>query len=83
MLNVLNQPKIGTNEMSNIKDTSGPAFPFAWPADLQQAQPGMSLRDWFAGQALTAILNRTGYYTDTAEAAYIYADKMITERHKS
>lgn len=69
--------------MSDIKGTNPPTFPFAQPADLQQAQSGMSLRDWFAGQALIAILNRGVYYTDPAVTAYRYANKMIEERNKS
>ena len=39
-----------------IKD-GGPAFPF-WtsPRTTTDTAPGMSLRDWFAGQALAGII---------------------------
>lgn len=36
-------------------DDGGPAFPD--PAPLHEAAPGMSLRDWFAGQALVGWLS--------------------------
>lgn len=44
-------------------------------------QPGMSLRDWFAGQALTRIQNKPVYdaeFADTlARNAYLIADAML------
>lgn len=59
------------------------AFPMT-PADQV---PGMSLRDWFAGQALVGILgcyrDLRGYDRDTAgrvKAAYNFADEMIRQR---
>lgn len=53
--------------------------------DLAYSQPGMTLRDYFAGQALTGIIaNRTwplgGTYDEDACEAYILADAMIEER---
>jgi len=45
--------------MSDAKNDGGPAYPV--PTDMSGgeafylATPGMSLRDWFAGQALIAI----------------------------
>lgn len=63
----------------------GPAFPH----DNQElggghrtAQPGMSLRDWFAGQALVGLLH-PGYETDSMNApehAYRLADAMLAAR---
>jgi hypothetical protein len=50
---------------------------------------GMSLRDWFAGQALagfTSCDDGDGDVlmgaADTAKAAYNYADAMLAEREK-
>ena len=48
--------------MSNTND-GGPAFPFKFASDSYIDQDpivshGMSLRDWFAGQALVAIIAR-------------------------
>jgi hypothetical protein len=49
-------------------------------------QPGMSLRDWFAGQALIGILgSRTGFLIDVGTSnapdwAYQVADAMLAAR---
>lgn len=56
---------------------------------------GMSLRDWFAGQALTTVLatcyqiSRTGVFANdadlalaVAEKSYAIADAMLKEREK-
>lgn len=71
----------------------GPAFPEACAVgpsgDVYEAHPGMSLRDWFAGQALTSIPGRQweeAGRTDTeiielwAKAAYATADAMLSAR---
>jgi hypothetical protein len=64
----------------------GPAFP-GQPRDTfaSNLPPGMSLRDWFAGQALVGMLasplitsNRESY----AQWAYLQADAMLAERAK-
>lgn len=84
--------------MSTTKhNDGGPAFPcpvFHDPGRVKRAdQPqGMTLRDWFAGQALASMsLNTSGVWPkdgDRAEreirgavsAAYLYADAMIAAR---
>jgi hypothetical protein len=52
---------------------------------------GMTLRDWFAGQALTGLIPLIGipedgsdelWDADTAGRAYALADAMLTERTK-
>jgi hypothetical protein len=69
------------------KDDGGPAFPFEskdkYGANIRATTPGMSLRDWFAGQALTGVLadmEMSAY----AKAIYAYeiADAMLAERNK-
>lgn len=65
----------------------GPAFP---QSDLSQydigpsehGNAGMSLRDYFAGQALAGILSHKVECTmiETAEWAYDYADAMLKAR---
>ena len=47
---------------------------------------GMTLRDWFAGQALASmavyIEDGETFPCDTAEIAYMYADEMMFEKFK-
>jgi hypothetical protein len=43
----------------------------------------MTLRDWFAGQALAGFASRPCYSDDeAAAAAYRYADAMLAARKK-
>jgi uncharacterized protein YodC (DUF2158 family) len=73
----------------------GPAFPRAgayrrMPGDqgerdyiIQRPQEGMSLRDWFAGQALQHIefeADDLGTATERARMAYRVADAMLAAR---
>lgn len=71
----------------------GPAFPQQL-SDGQRAEGstmdfwccGMTPRDWFAGQALTAIAHPGGYdnrFEEAASESYRYADAMLAEREKS
>jgi hypothetical protein len=71
--------------MSDMKD-GGPAFPSKINNDYEIAFfPGMTLRDWFAGQALMGML-ACGYAHDentssfTAAASYQMADAMLAAR---
>jgi len=73
------------------QDNGGPAFPRTvqqWNSNLQ-AFDGMSLRDWFAGQALAGLcanMNDQDHpFMDMSvkhmgELAYNYADEMIAAR---
>lgn len=75
--------------MSAPKD-GGLAFPLAWAetneygATFTIVQPGMALRDHFAGQALAGILASEGQDITPPKAAarraYSYADAMLEER---
>lgn len=73
----------------------GPAFPVAEQRDadmngIVEGHPGMSLRDWFAGQALTlcamAVVGRTikgesiPSHDDVAVDCYKFADAMLKAR---
>lgn len=70
------------------RDNGGPAFPV--PNDdrpgAYEAHPGMSLRDWFAGQALEKLMDDTLHLGREEEArmiaanAYLFADAMVAER---
>lgn len=66
------------------KHDGGPAFP---AKDAQgNIQPGMSLRDWFAGQALIGIAQRNPTGSDTIswhlKHAYKYADVLLELRQR-
>ena len=72
-----------------------PAFPFT-PTDrsgqIAPTQPGMSLRDWFAGMALQALLqnHEAAVIADLAPKrsewmawqSYEFADAMLEQRAK-
>jgi hypothetical protein len=70
--------------MTTIND-GGPAFPMSYAGSEVYTYPnqqGMTLRDWFAGQALVSMGVE---YTDechasVAQCAYRYADAMLRAR---
>ena len=65
-----------------MTDKSPPAFPIS---SIDGFQPGMSLRDYFAGYAMRAVMiddsNQT--HSDIAKFAYKIADAMPAEREQS
>ena len=75
--------------MTKIKN-GGPAFPVMW--DFAENETGMSLRDWFAGQIISArVINQGSHRHKTeqeyhncraanARAAYALADAMLAAR---
>lgn len=87
-----------------MKNDGGPAYPFEGkimnqpydpgstnvvpPFAYFPSSPGMTLRDWFAGQALRSLFRFNRYrelITDPAQAAnnaYAFADAMLAERSK-
>lgn len=76
--------------MSKVND-GGPAFPTTWDASHNaalQTEDGMSLRDWFAGQALAGVVVQCAGDTvrkgtiagHMAARAYEIADAMIAAR---
>ena len=78
-----------------MSDTGGQAFPrpFSQHDDRNHMgydfneQPGMTLRDWFAGQALAGILSNPEFDADAtkedvASAVYQTAAAMLRERDK-
>jgi hypothetical protein len=80
--------------MTDKIDDGGPAFPPMAPLESWgDPKQGMSLRDWFAGQALAGLLadpNEGPQDDETledaisriAEGAYSYADAMLEARAK-
>jgi uncharacterized protein YodC (DUF2158 family) len=68
--------------MSALKD-GGPAFPLATSSGSNESVNGMSLRDWFAGQALAnAYTQNEGNPDKVAEWAYHVAIAMLAERER-
>lgn len=64
------------------KDDGGTAFPHEYrDGDVLIECPGMTLRDWFAAQALPTCLINFGY-DQAAGMAYQVADAMLAERAK-
>jgi hypothetical protein len=69
-----------------------PAFPLAVEPGFQFANDGMTMRDWFAGQALavidadkaSAVAEKLGRETPQviASLAYAIANAMLAERAK-
>jgi hypothetical protein len=72
--------------MSFDHDYTGDGPAFSRPSDgaAGSRQDDMSLRDWFAGQALTGMLaadaNIGAHWTAFAEDAYRVADAMLKAR---
>lgn len=71
--------------MKNIND-GGPAYPVQsiYVEDQDTNSRGMSLRDYFAGQAIQALLReanpKDGMWHLEANAAYEIADAMLKAR---
>ena len=78
------------------KDNSGPAFPHHFTQDSVGDCAGMSLRDWFAGQALAGLMANSAELRNIttpmqtqreadlsiAQAIYELADAALAERAK-
>lgn len=70
--------------MVNEKPNGGPAFP-SGDFDKMQPMDGMTLRDYFAGQALMGVFVGPEFdYEDAivAKRCYQIADAMLAEREK-
>ena len=80
--------------MNTPINNGGPAFPHEGtkdsyiigkgPVKIPHTFPGMSLRDYFAGQALAGLVAHNDYGCisdqDVANGAYDYADAMLEQR---
>ncbi len=68
-----------------MSDTPISAFPTVLPRDWDSVNEGMTLRDYFAGQALTGMLagrqpNNAYPLAHLAQMSYATADAMMAER---
>jgi hypothetical protein len=63
-----------------MKDTGGPAFPDS--SGQYDYTGGMTLRDWFAGQACCGLAQHCGMAAEDyiARESYCIADAMIAQR---
>ncbi len=76
--------------MSEKKSDGGPAFPSAFTYSDRDGDittkitDGMTLRDYFAAQALSGLIQYVGYESiaNVVEHSYKIADAMIAEREK-
>lgn len=69
--------------MSKRKD-GGSAFPLEVNTSSDgYVNAGMSLRDWFAGQALASMATKYDAVENIAADAYAFADAMLAEREKA
>lgn len=59
------------------------AFPLVVTQGTTFSQPGMSLRDYFAGQALAGLLTERSADDRIAVQEYEMADAMMTQRAKA
>ena len=68
------------------------AFPSGWPEHGIQPDYGMTLRDWFAGQAVGSVMHLCARDTlspgetleqSFARKAYAVADAMLAERERT
>lgn len=62
-----------------VNQDGGPAFPRPMDYGSESGSKGMSLRDYFAGQAL-AILADSVYSDRCAAECYVLADAMLKAR---
>ena len=76
-----------------MKADGGAAFPRMLPDGIggYSVAAGMTLRDYFAGQALAAVYDAENRipthngpsYQGAAERAYLFADAMLAERERT
>ena len=79
------------NKDNVLAEDGGQAFPAAFTVgpndDLYPPNPGMTLRDYFAAQAMIGIMSTAGGFDRAdrrhdmvAEQAFKFADAMLAER---
>lgn len=72
--------------MSGPRTAGRPGFPISIPGLGDKGAEGISLRDWFAGQAMPGVFDTVSVvasWAEISEAAYRMADAMLAERAKT
>jgi len=71
------------DKLKQLYDHEESGCPFDLMLDETRVlSPGMSLRDWFAGQALAQDPGGEGREEKIAASCYRFADAMLREREK-
>jgi hypothetical protein len=74
--------------LDGMSSDNPPAFPSRYEVDMgggarrRDDRPGMSLRDYFAGQALAGMAGRLSDASNVAAGAYRFADAMLAAREE-
>lgn len=74
--------------MTTKRDDGGPAFPNPTEEKLynrvsgERLNAGLTIRDWFAGQAVKSFFASCSDMPRCAKLAYEAADALIAERNK-
>ena len=63
--------------MTGQQNGSGPAFPAFLPEGVNSYKPGMTIRQWYRGQALIGLAMRAFTPAAAAVEADRYADAML------
>ena len=73
------------NNTTTHIDNGGPAFPFIASPESHCVYTGMTLSDWFAGQAMSALIVDPERFDQTREEcarlSYLMADAMLSARN--
>lgn len=72
-------------DKDTVKD-GGPAFPGDVWYSNKPSSNGMTMRDWFAGQAMAGMCGNSEWdvtFEEMSTWGYNYADAMLAERAKS
>jgi len=77
------EEEISPSQPPALQDTGGNAYPMVLDtANSWHFETGMTLRDYFAAQAMTAHIHASSPDNAIAKWSYATADAMLSERNK-